>query len=633
MPDRAAQGIGRMDGAKQVGILSFYVVLALIMTYPLAANLTSGVLGPPGDNFEYLYKLSWFKRALFDLGVSPFFTVDVFYPHGYHLALHEMSLANISLGMPMTVFSGETLSYNVLVLLSFVLSGFGTCLLVTRLTGERLAGLLSGVVYAFASYRMGHLGAGHLNLLGTQWFPFMMLSLEQLLQTRRAQPAVLVGVFFALSALSSWYYAPIVAIFAAAYVLCRRWQGLVTGKLWRLFALSGIVAVVLMAPSTVQTAQQWTQREMVFSLREVDIFSASLGDWLVPNVMHPIWGRLFAGYYANRQDVPEHMIALSWVGMLLAALGLRASSTGRSMHWRRHVSSAYAVLLGLSLTLALGTSLHVGGERVYITVPRWLEKAFTAVMGLLTNRLALHPMPSYYELRMAGAIYVPLPTLLLYLYLPFFDAMRVWTRFGLVSAFALAVLAGMGLSQMIRSLRGGGQRGRRVALVAWVCIALVVVELVAVPYPMGWSRVQAQPVDEWLGQEMGEGAIIQFPLWRAECGPGLYASTVHGKPLAYGYGAFFPQYYRQLRPVLWGFPSAQSIALLRDWGVKYVLVGAEAYGQQWPEVQQRLQEFDTLQLVETFAEEPLYHSGWLAEALPDLHRALLVDEIYVYTLE
>jgi hypothetical protein len=150
---------------------------------------------------------------------------------------------------------------------------------------------------------------------------------------------------------------------------------------------------------------------------------------------------------------------------------------------------------------------------------------------------------------------------------------------------------------------------------------------------MGWSRVQAQPVDEWLGQEMGEGAIIQFPLWRAECGPGLYASTVHGKPLAYGYGAFFPQYYRQLRPVLWGFPSAQSIALLRDWGVKYVLVGAEAYGQQWPEVQQRLQEFDTLQLVETFAEEPLYHSGWLAEALPDLHRALLVDEIYVYTLE
>ena len=117
------------------------------------------------------------------------------------------------------------------------------------------------------------------------------------------------------------------------------------------------------------------------------------------------------------------------------------------------------------------------------------------------------------------------------------------------------------------------------------------------------------------------------------CGPGLYATTVHGKPVAYGYGAFFPNYYRRLRPMLWDFPTEQAIALLRDWGVKYVLVGAKAYGAQWPDIQRRLEQFDSLQLVATFAEEPMYHGGWLAKSLPDFGRAFLVDDLCVYTLE
>ena len=615
-----------VGGAKQVGVLFFFLILALVMTYPLAAHFTHGVLGPPGDNFEYLYKLWWFKRALFDLGVSPFFTPDVFYPEGYYLALHEMSLANISLGMPLTILCGETISYNALVLLSFMLSGFAAYLLVFRLSGERLAGLVSGVVYAFCSYRTGHLGAGHLNLLGTQWLPFLFLCLEQVLEARKLLPAILAGVFFALSALSSWYYAPVAAIFATVYVLWRSqpWrERLVCHRLWRLFAVSAIVASLLMAPSAVHTGQQWSQREMAFSLREVDTFSASVGDFFVPSPMHPWWGKWVAPYYAERQDVPEHIIALSWVAMVLAATAL----------WprRQQVSTAYALLFSLSLLLALGTTLHIGGQRVYITVPAWVERGFTAVMGLLAQRLALHRMPSYYDLRVAGTIYVPLPTLLGYLYLPFFDAMRVWTRFGLISAFAVAILAGIGLARVMRGAESTTYRSHRRVL-GWLCLAAVIFELAAAPYPLGWSEVQAQPVDRWLGQQAEQGAVVQFPLWRAEHGAALYATAVHGKPVVYGYGAFFPRRYRQGRPVLWDFPTAQAMALLRDWGVKYVLLGAGSYGEQWPDIQRRISQFEALHWLATFDEEPLYHSGWLAESLPDFGRAFIVDRVHVYEL-
>jgi hypothetical protein len=153
-----------------------------------------------------------------------------------------------------------------------------------------------------------------------------------------------------------------------------------------------------------------------------------------------------------------------------------------------------------------------------------------------------------------------------------------------------------------------------------------------VPYPLGWSEVRSQPVDRWLAQQSDGGAVIQLPLWKAESGPGLHATTVHGKPLGYGYGAFFPRSYRQARPVLWDFPTAQALALLREWDVRYVLVGAESYGAQWPELKRRITQFDALNLVASFVEEPLYHSGWLAESLPDFGRAFIADHVYVYEL-
>ena len=102
--------------------------------------------------------------------------------------------------------------------------------------------------------------------------------------------------------------------------------------------------------------------------------------------------------------------------------------------------------------------------------------------------------------------------------------------------------------------------------------------------------------------------------------------------MVYGYGAFFPRSYRDVRPTLWDFPSPEAISLLRQWDVAYVVVGAQSYGTEWPQLQRRLEQSGALQLVTTFRETPLYHSGWLAEILPDFGRAFIVDQLYVYRL-
>jgi len=610
------------------GVLLFYAALSLLMTCPLMTILNHGVLGPPGDNLEYLYKLWWFKRSLFDLRVSPFFNPNVFYPTGYYLALHEMSLANVALGMPLTILCGEAVSYNVLLLFSFVLSALGAYLLALRWTGKRLAALVSGVLFGFCSYRMAHLGGGHLNLLGTGWLPLLFLCLDLLIDHMRPRWAALAGLFFALMALSSWYYAPMLVIFAAAYVLwrCRPWRKhLLQRRLLGLLALAGVVAGILLLPSLIPTLQQRNAREMVFALREVDMFSASAEDPLMPNVMQPLWGRAVAPFYAQRSDVLELIIPLSWVGLALATVAL----------WRKPVygSKSFAWLLAFSLLLALGTTLHVNGQRVYIAVPASVERAFTAAMGWLAKRLALNPQPSYYELNVPGSIYLPLPTLAFYLFLPFFDAMRVWARFGLISAFAVAILAGMGLARGLRALEARTHGRNWGVLLGGLCLAAAVFELWAMPHPFGWTEVRKQPLDLWLAQQPGQGAVAQLPLWRSERGPMLYASTVHGKPIAYGYGAFFPNDYREKRPLLYDFPTPEGIALLQDWGVKYLVLRADSFGTDWPEVQQRVIQTSALSLVAEFQDEPTYHSAWLAESLIDLRYGFVVDRAYVYELE
>ncbi len=635
----------RRIGAPAVRDLGFYVLLTVIMTYPLLLKAGHAVLGPPGDNMEYLYKLWWFKRALFDLHVSPFFNPDVFYPRGYYLALHEMTWANIALGMPLTLLWGEILSYNALVLLSFVLSGFGAYMLAMHLSGERLPSLLGGVLYAFCSYRMAHLAAGHLNLLGTQWLPFLLLCIDRALATGERRPALLAGLFFALSALSSWYYAPMFAILSFVYVWWRpqrrecardahpaKRTHRIAGKEFRLLLWSVATAGVLLLPSLALTALQRGQSQMSFSLSEVDVFSASLGDLVIPNILHPLWGLRLAGNYVSRTDVLEHVISVSWIGLGLALLTLPRRVDADSAAMLRRVAQPFWGILAVGALLSLGTTLHVGGQRVYFSVPAWLESAFTAVMGLLANRLALHRMPSYYELRVANAVYFPLPTLLLYLFVPFFDAMRVWARFALFAALAVAVLASLGLARLQRFLRDTRQVGQRACLVAAVLLLAVVAELWVAPFSLGWSEVQPQPVDLWLAEQEIGGAVIRFPLWQSERGPGLYSAATHHKPLAYGYGGFFPADYRAARPILWGFPADDAIELLRDWDVRYVLVSPAAFGDVWPEVQSQINERGSLQEVARFSEQQLYHRGWLAERLSDLGHAFLTEQIYVYRL-
>jgi len=436
--------------------------------------------------------------------------------------------------------------------------------------------------------------------------------------------AAMAALFYSLGALSAWYYAYMFALAGLLYVLVRArpWRQYLRQPRFVASAVTfALVCLAIVGPFALPVTQVWSQGDRPQSLRYVDHFSASILDFLYPNVMHPLWGPSLAQRYP--QNVNENLLYLGLVPLALAGVALAR---------RRDPRQVALAALGLAFAvLALGTTLHWGNAPLYLSVPAGVERIFTAGMSLLSTRLALYPISSY-SLRVPGAVYLPLPTLLLYLFLPFFSAMRVWGRFGLLTLFGVAALAGYGLQAVQRQL-ARAQRpspaGLRPALIAALLCALVLVEFAAVPYALGACRVEPRPVDEWLAQQPGDFAILELPLAKALSGRTLYAKRTHGKQIASGYGTFFPRAFTESRPLLLAFPSEASLALLRDWDVRYVLLGERHYGEDWPALQGAIATSPGLRHVITLDDQPIYEGDRLLHLLPGTEQAFLVDRIHV----
>ena len=607
------------------------------MTWPLVARFGTAVLGPPGDNLEYVWKLWWFKKALWDQRVSPLFHPGVFYPFGYPLALGETTMLHTVLGLPLTVLVGEVAAYNAMMCLSFVLSGYATYLLLRDLGCTAWAALIGGAVFAFSPYRLAHLGAGHLPLMGTAWVPLTFLSLERLVRRSSWGYALLAGLFFAFLALSSWYYAAMIAPFVLLYLLLRvrPLRDLFRAAFLVKLLGAGLLALVVVAPAALPTLALASRGELGYggSFKYIDRWSAGPLDFFWPTGMHSLWGApVTRSYY---QNIQEHQLYLGVVALALALIGLVVRRAER-------LPRVYALLGAVGFVLALGTTLHVKGDPLYVAVPRGVDVAFARMMNTLMSRWALNKL-DYESLHLKNAIVIPLPTLLLYLFVPAMKAMRVWARFGLVALLAVAVLAGVGADWLLG--RVGTKRSRPWKLAGAVILGLLVVlDFSVAPYPYGWTEVRGQPVDEWLAQQPPGTPIIHYPLAKTWYGWMLYPTRVHGQPVAYGYGTFAPSSYRAAQSVLESWPSEEALALLRQWGIRYALVGERSYGETWTEVQGRIDRLPGVREVAVFEDESLYHEGRLSRLVkpaPDVpvtelmngrRRDLLQDRVWVYAI-
>ena len=523
-------------------VLGFFSLLAVAVTWPTLIHLKDRVLGPyRGDNFQFLWALWYTAHATFDLQSSPFFDPDIYFPFGFSLIrnLGELSPSTILLFMPLTYWIGEVATYNLLILISFVLTGFGTFLLARELGATGSGSLLAGIATGFCAYRYAH-AAGHLSLASTQWIPFFFLFLERTLRRPTIRNGIWTGLFYSMSALATWYYATMLPIAAILYLAGRR-------NLWSkdMFPLvkSGVAAVLiaffLVVPFAVPYVLAMKSGTMPQRpIEESQAFSASVADFVIPSIRHPVFGSWTQRHWRlgpNGFWLSEWELYLGTIVLPLAFLGILRNPD------RRVTYSLLAMAAGC-FVLSLGPTLY-----------------FT------------HPASAPGFENLAPLSRTPLPVLALR-NIPPFSQLRAWSRMGFFVQLAVSLLAATGFSYLVGLVSPRRRLLRGLLILSLLCLAT----LDAMEVPFGMASVAPRQVDRWLAAQPEKFTIMEYPIPdNAYSGPAMYSTRLNGKRIVMGYASYPPniRYFETLSL----FPAAQTLDLLESWGTKLVLVDEKLY--------------------------------------------------------
>ena len=546
--------------------LLLFVVLGLLFTYPLPLHLADAVEDRQ-DALLNVWITAWDGHQLLSDPLR-LFEANIFDPYPHTLAYSELLLGNGLLALPITAASGNpVLGYNLVLLLSFVLSGLGAYLLAFELCRSRGAGLVAGAIYAFSSYRLTNLAQAQ--LLITQWLPFALLALIHLLRRPRPRRVAAFVLFFCLQALSSFYYAFLLGLTVGGYLLwallARRSRHALHRAAIPALLLAALLCALVLIPFAWPYFQ--VQRELGFerSLADSEPFSASLRQYgLVPpaSVLSGLWlpsddTPLSGGY-------PPDALFPGLIALALAVWGL--------IRGRGTVRWFFFLLLLAAFVLSLGPRLYLAPGR---------------------------PAP----------LDASLPYAWLYAVVPGFKALRAPARFDVLVTLSLAMLAGYGVAALERTVRRPGvARGGIGALL----LALALLELWV------WPAAQAElvpvgetvpPVVRWLA-EQPPGSILELPMAFTPGGPQLeyqYLSTYHWQTTPDGYSGFIPPKHGQIVYEMERFPSERSVSLLQALGVRYAILHSNRYPpRRWQEMEAALAEAGDLWLVESFGPDLVY---------------------------
>lgn len=369
--------------------LVLFTVLAVVHTWPLASAPASLGRHDNRDTILNEWIVAWVAHQVHAAPLH-LFDANIFYPETNTLAYSEAMLVQSAMGAPILWLGGSpVLAYNLLLMAGLALSGWSMSLLIRRWTGDWIAGLVSGCVFAFSAHaltRIPHLQAQHVEFL-----PMALLALDVLLRRPTPRGAARLALWCVLQALTSVYLLAITLFAVAAGILARPedWWGRRRATFARSLAFGGACSALVLVPFLLPYYRASHDQGLVRSLGDAANFSASWVDYLTtPSRLHQaLWSAGFVG----------------GLGLFPGALGL-----------------ALALL-----AMATGVALRDPRARMCLAI------------GALGVYLSFGPrMPGY------AALYAGVPVL---------QGIRATSRFGYMATVAVAVLAGFGVVSL-RSL-------------------------------------------------------------------------------------------------------------------------------------------------------------------------------------
>ncbi len=524
-----------------VAVLSLYLLLTLIMTYPIAFS--------PGEHYSIhndylqgLWNFWWFRESLVELGRNPYFTDYLFYPTGISLAFHTLSITNAAMALPLLSVVDLATAYNIVYLVTFVLSGLGSYLLVHDLTGNRQAAFLSGIVLAFCPYHF--VKSYQIWAASLEWMPFFAFFFLRFLRVGGLRYATWSALMLFLASLSSWYLMAFTFLFI-------------------LFALVYCLVV---------------RRDFLFSnlfLKDLSFFGGLFGLLILP-FAYPMLREVIFG--------ESHMYTSLYAQFLKGSHMVVNGRTGSTFQ------EGMTQLTGIRLARPLFWPGILGYATLFLAV--WgvikgtlREKGLWVAATILFFVFLLGPHLTVFDRTYDNFL---LPWLILDK-LPIFKALRYPHRFMAPFMMCVAVMAGSGASSLAGSVSGWKvfRKSRLVSIPTVILSVLVLAEYFEAP--VGSYEIRMSPFYSGLDAEEGDYAILEVPVMTPFATRYMFFQSVHGKKIVGGqvvhpreeiieFLKVTPVIRELTNPVLAEERGEKlelpddSAAILGDLGIRYVIV-------------------------------------------------------------
>jgi hypothetical protein len=481
--------------------LVVYTLALIVITWPLAANLSTHVAGPETtDSLEYA-RLGWWANYAVRHGLNPFYQSLFGYPEGLFSATQaSQPLIYWPIALLDFIFDPIT-SFNLWLLLEVILSGLTMYWLCREILGpdQYIPALFGGLVFVTFPTIQSHLNAGHINPLANYALPVLILAFYRIAEGRGGIRTALLGALalwiLALSNFTFFVYAllPLVLFGGGYYLLTRRGQMLQRNTL-RDFAVLFGVGLLLTLPFYLPLAAEINSPNRPSYLNDSGWvhYSSEPLNFIAFSPFTP-WTRPIAPEFSWRSLSINPVEGAAYLGIVAVILAIIAI-------WRSRSKA------GLWLTIALGCMLFSLGPLL-----KWGEQPVTYQIG-----------PDQTHIVLPWAFFQNLPLI---------NITRTPGRFNFMTGLALAMLAALGLSIVLQRLKS--QQIRAIVLGALTLFMLIEYQF---SFPFQITPTAVEPYFAELRDRTDTQAVFDVP-WDDPLGQkaALNQQMVHQKPLLAGY--------------------------------------------------------------------------------------------------
>jgi hypothetical protein len=201
-----------------------YVAVAVVFSWPLLPNLSTHLTGDPGgDTGVYVWNQWVFQHEAVAERRNPLTTEHIFSLTGrpVDLTQHNYTLFANTLALPLIERLGPVATFNVVYLVTVVLTAFMTFVLARRVTdGATFEAWLAGLAFAWSPVLVAR-STGHFSLVAAAPLAAFLWCLYRVERSERLSDSLLAGLCIAWAGACDAYYSVYCVVIASVYVASR----------------------------------------------------------------------------------------------------------------------------------------------------------------------------------------------------------------------------------------------------------------------------------------------------------------------------------------------------------------------------------------------------------------------------